>query len=149
MTITGPTDTSEGGGQLPIISRVFSMSTVGGTEDPEEEQATEVEYISTVTSTLESYDPKEKLGSHDLRIKKDLIEEDLHPGDPGYYANLQYAYQNLQDAEQAVEVSKNTSSYPDNMRRYNSISQILENIKTAYHYYAKGVERSCLKDGTW
>ena len=43
MIITHPTDTSEGGEQLPIMSTVFSMSTVGGTEDPEGEQATEVE----------------------------------------------------------------------------------------------------------
>ena len=70
VTITGPTDTSEGGGQLPIISTGFSMSTAGGTEDLEEEQATEVEYVSTVTPTFDIYDLKEKLGSHDLRIKK-------------------------------------------------------------------------------
>ena len=95
MTITDPTNTSEGGEQLPIISTVFLMSTVGGTEDPEGEPATEVEYMSTVTPTLDPYDPKEKLGSHDLRIKKELVEEDLQPADPGYYANLQYVYQNL------------------------------------------------------
>ena len=43
VTITGPADTSEGGGQLPIISTVFSMSTARGTENHEEGQATEVE----------------------------------------------------------------------------------------------------------
>ena len=139
VTITDPTDTSEGGGQLPIISTVFSMSTVGGTEDPEEGQATEVEHVSTVMPTYDIYDPKEKLGSHDLRIKKELVEENLQPGDPGFYANLQYVYQNLQGAEKAVEASKNTPSHSENIRRYNSISQILENMKTAYHYHAKWV----------
>ena len=122
VTVTDPTGILEGGGQLPIISTVFSMSTVGGTKDPQEEQASEVEYVSTVTSTFDLYDPKEKLGSHDLRIKKELVEENLHPGDQGYYDKLQYVYQNLRDAEKAVEVSKNTPSYNDNMRRYNSIS---------------------------
>ena len=34
MTITDPESASEGRGQLPIISTVFSMSTAEGTEDP-------------------------------------------------------------------------------------------------------------------
>ena len=45
MTITGE--------QLPIISTVFSMSTAGGTENHEEGQATEVEYVSTVAPTYD------------------------------------------------------------------------------------------------
>ena len=139
MTITNPTSASEGEEQLPIISTVFSMSAAGGTEDPKREQAIGVEYVSTVTPDLGPYDPKEKLGSHDLRIKKELVQEDLQPRDPEYYANLQCVYQNLQKAEKAVEVSKNTPSYDDNLQRCNSISQILENMKTAYYYHAKHV----------
>ena len=36
-----------------------------------------------------------------------------------------------------MEASKNMASYTDNLRNYNSISQILENMKTAYFYHAE------------
>ena len=65
------------------------------------------------------------------------MEEDLHPGDPGYYANLQYVNQSLQEAERDVDASKNTASYNNNLKKHYSISQILENMKTAYFYHAK------------
>ena len=137
MTITDPGSASGNREQLPIISTVFSMSTAEGTEDPEREQTVGLEYVSTVTRDFEPYDPKEQISSHDLRIKKELVEDRLQPGDPEYYINLQYVYQNLQKAEEAVEASKNTTSYNDNLRKYNSMSQILENMKTAYFYHAK------------
>ena len=137
ITITDPRSATEDRPQLPIISTVFYMSTAGSIEDPEIEQATELEYVSTVTQDFEPYDPKEKLSSCDLEIKKELIEEDLQPQDPEYYPKLQYVYQNLQKGGEAVDSSKNTSSYNDNLRNYNSISQILENMKTAYFYYAE------------
>ena len=64
MTITDPESASEGRGQLPIISPVFSMSTAECTEDPEREQAIGLEYVTTVTQDFEPYDPKEQLSSH-------------------------------------------------------------------------------------
>ena len=67
------------------------------------------------------------------------MEEDLHPGDPGYYANLQYVYQSLEEAEKDEDASKNTASYKNNLKKHNSISQILENMKTAYFYHAKRI----------
>ena len=97
----------------------------------------ELKYVSTVTQDLGPYDPKAKLTGHDLQMKKELVEGDLQPGDPEYYPNLQYVYQNLQEAEKAVEASKDTASYNENLKRCNSISQILENMKTAYYYYAE------------
>ena len=113
------------------------MSTAEGTEDPKREQTIGLEYVSTVTRDFEPYDPKEQLSSHDLKIKKEFVEEDLQPGDPEYYPKLQYVYQNLQKAEEAVETSKNTSLYQNNLRKYHSISQILENMKTSYVHYAE------------
>ena len=113
------------------------MSTAEGIEDPETEQAVGLEYVRTVTRDFEPYDSKEKLSSRDLEIKKELVEEDLQPGDLEYYPKLQYVYQSLQKAQEAVDASKNTSSYNDNLRNYNSISQILENMKTAYFYIAE------------
>ena len=68
---------------------------------------------STVTQDFEPYDPKRQLSSHDLKIKKEFVEEDLQPGDPEYYPKLQYVYQSLQKAEEAVETSKNTPLYQD------------------------------------
>ena len=52
----------------------------------------ELEYVSAVTKDSESYDPKVKLTSQDLQIKKEMVEEDLHPEDPEYYFSLQYVY---------------------------------------------------------
>ena len=81
-------------GHKPIISMIFSLSTQGETGVPGEQEM-ELEYVSTVSKDLELYDPKTKLTSQDLKIKKEMVEEDLHPGDPNYYPNLQYVYQNL------------------------------------------------------
>ena len=83
-TISEPKTSSEGGGQLPVISAVYSMSMVGETEDPEEEEASEVELVSTVTQHLVSYDPKENLSSQDLRIKREMFDNDLQPGHPRF-----------------------------------------------------------------
>ena len=97
----------------------------------------ELEYVSTVTKGLESYDPKEKLTGQDLQIKKETVEEDLHPDDPEYYPRLQYVYQNLQKAEKAVDASRGMTSYTDNHKNCNSINQIFENMKTAYLHHAE------------
>ena len=64
------------------------MSTAEGTEDPETEQTMGLEYVSTVMQDFEPYDPKEQHSNYDLMIKKELVEEDLQPGDPEYYPKL-------------------------------------------------------------
>ena len=137
VMISDPGTSSEHGGQLPIISTVFSMATMGDTEELGEEQDTELEYVSTVMQNSTFYDPKEQLASYDLKIEKELVEDDLQPGDPEYYPRLQYVYRNLQRVEKAVNASKNTSCHADNMRKYNSMPQIFKNMKTAYSYHAK------------
>ena len=48
----------------------------------------EIEYVSTVTKDFESCDPKVSLTGKDLQIKKEMVEEDLYPGDPEYYSSL-------------------------------------------------------------
>ena len=121
---------------MPIISMIFSLSTPDDKEDPEEQEM-ELEYVSTVTKDFESYDPKEKFTGQDLQIKKEMVEEDLHPGDPEYYSSLQYVYQNLQKVEEAVEASRGTTSYNDNLKNCHSINQIFENMKTAYLHHAE------------
>ena len=121
---------------MPIISMIFSLSTQGDTEDPGVQEM-ELECVSTVTKDLESYDPKSKLTSQDLQIKREMIEEDLYPGDPEYYPCLQYVYQNLQKAKEAVEASKGTASYNDNLKNCRSMGQIFENMKTAYLHHAE------------
>ena len=87
ITVADPGDAPGERGQLPIISTVFSLSAAGNTEDPEEQEM-EIEYVSTVTKDFESCDPKVSLTGKDLQIKKEMVEEDLHPGDPEYYSSL-------------------------------------------------------------
>ena len=72
-----------------------------------------------------------------MQIKKEIIEEDLHPGDPEYYPRLQSVYQRLQKAEEAVEKSKGTKRYNNNLKHCHSINQIFENMKTAYIRHAE------------
>ena len=136
ITIADPGDAPGEGGHMPIISTIFSLSAPGDTEDPEEQEM-EIEYVSTVTKDFESYDPKEKLTGQDLQIKKEMVEEDLHQGDPEYYSRLQYVYQNLQKAEETVETSRGTTSCYDNLKNCHSINQIFECMKTAYLNYAE------------
>ena len=136
ITIANPGDAPGERGHMPIISSIFSLSTAGDAEDPEEEEM-ELEYVSTVTKDLESYDPKDTLTGQDLQIKKEMVEEDLHPGDPEYYSHLQYVYQKLQKAEETVEASRGTMRYTDNLKNCHSINQIFENMKTAYIHHAE------------
>ena len=75
------------GEQLPIISSIISMSTLGGTDELEPIE-TELEYVSTVTKSLEKSGSMIELTRSDLEIKKKMVEEDLHPGDPEYYLSL-------------------------------------------------------------
>ena len=77
------------------------------------------------------------LTGQDLQIKKEMVEEDLHPGDPEYYSSLQYVYQKLQKAEETVEASTGTTSYTDNLKNCHSINQIFQNMKTAYIHHAE------------
>ena len=120
ITMADPGDDPGERGHMPIISSIFSMSTQGETEDPGEQEM-ELQYVSTVTKDLQSYDPKTKLTSQDLQIKKEMVKEDLHPGDPEYYPNLQYVYQNLQEAEEVAEASKGTEGYDENLRLKTSV----------------------------
>ena len=115
ITVTDPE--REG---LPIISTVFSLSTAedpGGTEEH----------------------PKEKLTGNDLQIKKEMVDEDLHPGDSGYYSRLQYVDQNWKKAESTVENTRHTTRYFANLQKCHSIGQIFENMKMAYVQYAQHV----------
>ena len=109
ITVADPERSLGVRGSLPIITTVFSLSTAEGTEDTEEQEM-EVEYVSTVTKDSEPFGPKEKLTGKDLQIKKEMVEEDLHPGDPGYYSRLQYVYQNWRKAEKTVEITSNTTN---------------------------------------
>ena len=98
----------------------------------------ELEYVSTVTKDFESYDPKKHLQVRICKLrKKEMIEEDLHPGDPEYYPSLQYVYQRLQKAEEVIEASKGTKRYNDNLKNCHSINQIFENMKTTYIHHAE------------
>ena len=138
ITVADPERSLGERGSLPIISTVFSLSTAedtGGTE----EQEMEIEHVSTVTKDFEPFDPKEKLTGKDLQIKKEMVDEDLHPGDPGYYFRLQYVYQNWKKAERTVENTRNTTRYVANLQKCHSIGQILENMKTAYGQHAQHV----------
>ena len=136
ITITDPGDAPRERGHMPIISTIFSLKTPGDTEDPGEQEM-ELECVSTITKDFELYDPKENLKGQDLQIKKEMVEEDLHPGDQEYYPRLQYVYQNLQKAEKAVEASRGTMGYTDQLKNCNSINQIFENMKTAYLHHAE------------
>ena len=120
---------------------VFSLSTAEDTGSTEEQEM-EVEHVSTVTKDFEPFDPKEKLTGKDLQIKKEMVDEDLHPGDPGYYFRLQYIYQNWKKAERTVENTKNTTRYVANLQKCHSIGQILENMKTAYAQHAQHVGKN-------
>ena len=123
-------------GHLPIISSVISMSTLGGTDEPEPME-TELEYVSTVTKSLEMPGLEVELTRSDLEIKKEMVDEDLHPGDPEYYLSLQYVYRNLKKAEKVVEDSRRTENYMDNLNKCSSIKQIFEKMKSAYSQHAK------------
>ena len=136
ITMADPGDDPGERGHMPIISTIFSLSTAGEAEGPEEQEM-DLEYVSTVSKDYEMYDPKVTLTGPDLQIKKEIIEEDLHPGDPEYYPRLQSVYQRLQKAEEAVEKSKGTKRYNDNLKHCNSINQIFENMKTAYIRHAE------------
>ena len=57
---------------------MFSLSTTESAEGPEEQEM-EKKYVSTVTKIFERFDPKEQLTGKDLQIKKEMVEEDLHP----------------------------------------------------------------------
>ena len=124
------------GEQLPIISSVISMSTLGRTDEPEPME-TELEYVSTVTKSLEKSGSTIELTRSDLEIKKEMVEEDLHLGDPEYYLSLQYVYQNLKEAERIVETSRKTQNYMDNLKKCSSIRQIFESMKSAYSQHAQ------------
>ena len=136
VTMSDPGTSSGKGGQLPIISTVYSMSTVEDIEDPGEEEAPELEVVSSVTQNLTPYDSKECLSGSDLRIKREMVDDDLQPGDLGFYPSLQYIYRNLQHAERAVNVSKDTSHHTKNLMRCNGIIQILE-MKTSHSLHAQ------------
>ena len=112
------------------------MSPSGGTDEPGA-QGMELEYASTVTKGLETSDSKVKLTEQDLKIKKEIVEEDLHPGDAEYYPSLQYVYQNLKKAEKAVEASRKTEKYMENLKRCSSINQIFERMRSAYFHHAE------------
>ena len=106
----------------------------------------EIEHVSTITKGYYPFDPKEKLTGKDLQIKKEMVDEDLHPGDPSYYSRLQYVYQNWKKAEKVVENTRNTTNYVANLQKCHSISQILENMKTAYAEHAKRVGKILPQD---
>ena len=142
ITMSGAAQSLEEGRGLPVISTVFSLST---TEDMRE-KGMEVEHVSTITKDYEPFDPKERLTSKDLQIKKEMVDEDLHPGDPGYYSRLQYVYQNWKKAERMVETTRNTTQYVANLQKCHSIGQILENMKTAYAEHAKRVGKILPRD---
>ena len=136
ITVADPGDPPGGRGRLPIISTVFSLSTAEVTEGTEEKDM-EIEYVSTVTKDFEPVDQKESLTGKEFQIKKEMVEEDLHPGDPKYYSSLQYVYQNLKEAEEIVETTRGTINYVANLQNCHSISQIFENMKKAYIQHAK------------
>ena len=141
ITVADPGDPPGERGRLPIISTVFSLST---TEEAEgtEEQEMEIEYVSTVTKDFVPIDPKENLTGKDLQIKKEMVEEDLHPSDPEYYSSLQYVYQNLKEAERIVDASRGTTNYVANLQNCHSINQIFENMKTAYIQHAEHIGKT-------
>ena len=115
---------------------MISMSTSEGADEPEE-QGKELEYVSTVTKDIETSDPRVKLTGQDLKIKKEMVEKDLHPGDPEYYPSLQYVYQNLKKAEEEVEALRKTKKYMENLKRCSSIGQIFESMRSAYFHHAE------------
>ena len=110
ITLSDPEPPQGERGGLPVISTVFSLSTTGETEEPE----MEVEHVSTITKDYGLFDPKEKLTGKDLQIKNEMVDEDLHPGDPSYYPRLQYVYQNWKKVEEVVENTRNTTHYVAN-----------------------------------
>ena len=142
ITMSDPEQSLEERGGLPVIPTVFSLSTSEGTR----EQGMEIEHVSTITKDSDPFDPKVKLTGKDLQIKKEMVDEDLHPGDPGYYSRLQYIYQNWKKAERTVENTRNTTHYVANLQKCHSIGQILENMKMAYAEHAKHVGKTLPKD---
>ena len=50
------------------------------------------------------------LASSDLEIKREMVDDDLQPGDPRFYPSLKYVYQNLQHAERAVDSTRDILS---------------------------------------
>ena len=80
--------------ELPIISEVYSMSTMGGTAEGERETSI-LEYVSEIPRELEIYDPKETLSAIDLHVKREMIDDDVHPGDSEFYPRMQRVYQNV------------------------------------------------------
>ena len=140
ITIADPGDPPGERGRLPIISTVFSLSTPEEAEGTEELEM-EIEYVSTVMKDFEPIDPKESLTGKDLQIKKEMVEEDLHPS-PNYYSSLQYVYQNLKEAEEIVETSRGTTNYVANLQNCHSIAQIFKNMKAAYAQHAERVGKT-------
>ena len=141
ITVADPGDPLGERGWLPIISTVFSLLTAEGTEGTQQQEM-EKEYVSTVTKDFESIDPKESLMGKDLQIKKEMVEEDLHPGDPEYNTSLQYVYQNLKEAEKIVETSRGTTNYIANLQNCHSINQIFKNMKMAYIQHAERTRKT-------
>ena len=141
ITMASRRKTPEERGQLPIVSTVISLSNVESTEDTGEQEM-EIEYVSTVTKDIELFDPKDNLSGKDLQIKKEMVEEDLHPGDPNYYSNLQYVYQNWKETEGIVETTRGSNNYVENLQKCSSIEQIFENMKKAYSQHAKNIGKT-------
>ena len=141
ITVADPGDPLGKRGRLRIISTVYSLSTAEGTEGTEEQEMG-VEHVSTVTKDFEPVDPKESLTGKDLQIKKEMVEEDLHPGDSKYYSSLKYVYQNLKEAEEIVETTRGTTSYVANLQNCHSTSQIFKNMKMAYVQHAKRTRKT-------
>ena len=98
--------------------------------------------IGSITVADQGDPPKVSLTCKDLQIKKEMVEEDLHPGDPEYYSSLQYVYQNLQEAEKIEETSRGTTNYVANLQHCHSINQIFENMKMAYIQHAEHTRKT-------
>ena len=130
MVLMGQGTSSEEQDQLTIISEVCSMSTEGGTEEPEAPETFEIEYVSTVSKETYFFDPKDQLSSIDLRIKREIINDDVQLGDPDFYPRLQCIYRNLQCVEKVAEVTRHTKRHSRVLMTFNSINDILENMKT-------------------
>ena len=111
--------------ELPIISEDYSMSTVEDIEEPGAPETLEIEYISTAPKETYFFDPKDQLSSIDLRIKRELIDDDVQPGDPDFYPRLQHVYRNLQKVEKIAEATRQTKHHPRILMTFNSINQIL------------------------
>ena len=95
-----------------------------------------LEYASEIPRELEVCDPKETLSAIDLHVKREMIDDDVHPGDSEFYPRMQRVYQKFQCAENAVEASKNTKCHANNLLTFNSVTQILENLEQSYSLHA-------------